>query len=163
MLYIVRSSLHSDFDCTQDDKDGELYEKAVFVAAGIIAYFKGESNKLKKKLEAYETMTQAQADAATEQMVENKLEPIYEELEALRTYIRETESIEKVHMSLIIASYRFRLIQLCKAFLKQKYLTQEQYDQLTEFYRVYVGLGGNGQAEDYYNRAMQLPIQYDHD
>ena len=133
------------------------------IGAGVIAYFKGESNKLKKKLEAYETMTQAQADAATEQMVENKLEPIYEELEALRTYIRETESIEKVHMSLIIASYRFRLIQLCKAFLKQKYLTQEQYDQLTEFYRVYVGLGGNGQAEDYYNRAMQLPIQYDHD
>ena len=36
------------------------------IAAGIIAYFKGESNKLKKKLEAYETMTQAQADAATE-------------------------------------------------------------------------------------------------
>lgn len=140
---------------------GELI--LTIIAAGIIAYFKGESNKLKKKLEAYETMTQAQADAATEQMVENKLEPIYEELEALRTYIRETESIEKVHMSLIIASYRFRLIQLCKAFLKQKYLTQEQYDQLTEFYRVYVGLGGNGQAEDYYNRAMQLPIQYDHD
>ena len=46
-------------------------------------------------------------------------EPIYEELEALRRYIRETESIEKTHMSLIIASYRFRLVQLCKGFLAQ--------------------------------------------
>lgn len=136
---------------------GELI--LAIIGAGIIAYFKGESNKLKKKLEDYETMTQAQADAATEQMVETKLEPIYEELEALRRYIRETESIEKVHMSLIIASYRFRLIQLCKAFLKQKYLTHEQYEQLSEFYRVYVGLGGNGQAEDYYNRTMQLPLK----
>ena len=91
-------------------------------------------------------------------MVEEKLEPIYEELEALRTYIRETESIEKVHMSLIIASYRFRLIQLCKEFIKQGYLTQAQFDQLNEFYRVYAGLGGNGQAKDYYERAIALPI-----
>jgi hypothetical protein len=92
-------------------------------AAGITAYFKAESNKLKKKLSEYESMMQEKRDEKTELMVEEKLEPIYEELEALRTYIRETESIEKVHMSLIIASYRFRLIQLCKEFIKQGYLT----------------------------------------
>ena len=63
-------------------------------------------------------MMNAEKDKKTEIMVEEKLEPIYEELEALRTYIRETESIEKVHMSLIIASYRFRLIQLCKEFIR---------------------------------------------
>ena len=91
-------------------------------------------------------------------MIEAKLEPIYEELEALRTYIRDTESIEKTHMSLIIASYRFRLIQLCKEFIKQGYLTAQQYDQLNEFYRVYTGLGGNGQAQGYYERASALPI-----
>lgn len=106
-------------------------------------------------------MMHAKEAKKTEQMVEEKLEPIYEELEALRTYIRETESIEKVHMSLIIASYRFRLIQLCKEFIRQEYLTQAQYDQLSEFYRVYVGLGGNGQAKDYYDRAMLLPIHND--
>lgn len=106
-------------------------------------------------------MMQAKEAKKTEQMVEEKLEPIYEELEALRTYIRETESIEKVHMSLIIASYRFRLIQLCKEFIRQEYLTQAQYDQLSEFYRVYVGLGGNGQAKDYYDRAILLPIHND--
>lgn len=103
-------------------------------------------------------MMNAEKDKKTENMVEEKLEPIYEELEALRTYIRETESIEKVHMSLIIASYRFRLIQLCKEFIRQEYLTQTQYDQLIEFYRVYAGLGGNGQAKDYYERAIALPI-----
>ena len=70
-------------------------------------------------------MMHAKEATKTEQMVEEKLEPIYEELEALRTYIRETESIEKVHMSLIIASYRFRLIQLCKLYLKQEYMTED--------------------------------------
>lgn len=130
-------------------------------AAGITAYFKAESNKLKKKLSDYESMMQEKRDEKTELMVEEKLEPIYEELEALRTYIRETESIEKVHMSLIIASYRFRLIQLCKEFIKQGYLTQTQYDQLVEFYRVYVGLGGNGQAKGYYEKAIALEIRDD--
>ena len=130
-------------------------------AAGITAYFKSESNKLKKKLSDYESMMQEKRDEKTELMVEEKLEPIYEELEALRTYIRETESIEKVHMSLIIASYRFRLIQLCKEFIKQGYLTQTQYDQLVEFYRVYVGLGGNGQAKGYYEKAIALEIRDD--
>ena len=128
-------------------------------AAGITAYLKNESNQLKKKLNFYEEAKKAEEAQKTEHMIEEKLEPIYEELEALRTYIRETESIEKVHMSLIIASYRFRLIQLCKEFIKQGYLTQKQYDQLVEFYRVYTGLGGNGQAEDYYNRAMRLQIK----
>jgi hypothetical protein len=45
-----------------------------------------------------------------ENTIEVHLEPVYEELEALRTYIRETENIEKTHMNLIIASYRFRLV-----------------------------------------------------
>lgn len=108
-------------------------------------------------------MLAAKKDEKTDHIIEEKLEPIYEELEALRTYIRETESIEKTHMSLIIASYRFRLIQLCKEFIRQEYLTQLQYDQLNEFYRVYTGLGGNGQAKNYYDRAVALPIHDDVD
>lgn len=76
--------------------------------------------------------------------IETRLQPIKEEIEELRKYIRETEAIEKTHMDLIISSYRFRLVQLCRAYLKQGYMTQEQYDQLTEFFKVYHGLGGNG-------------------
>jgi hypothetical protein len=79
-----------------------------------------------------------------EQSIEIKLEPIYEELEELRRYIRETKDIEKSHMNLIIASYRFRLIQLCKGFLNQGYMTMDQRTQLDEFYTLYTGLGGNG-------------------
>ena len=63
-------------------------------------------------------------------------------------------------MNLIIASYRYRLIQLCKTFLNQNYITVAQMEQLSEFYKVYRGLGGNGPAEDYYNKAIQLPIKH---
>lgn len=129
------------------------------IAAGITGYFKWQSGKLKKKLTDYETMLNERNTAEHMEMVEAKLEPIYEELEELRTYIRETQNIEKAHMTLIIASYRFRLIQLCKEFIKQGYMTYAQYEQLTEFYKLYVGLGGNGQAKNFYEKASALPIK----
>jgi hypothetical protein len=55
-------------------------------------------------------MIEEKEDAETATIIDKKLEPIYEELEDLRAYIRDTETIEKSHMALIIASYRFRLI-----------------------------------------------------
>ena len=130
-------------------------------STGITAFFVAKAREWKSQIKQYEEMLTEKKDEKAERVIEEKLEPIYEELEALRTYIRETESIEKTHMSLIIASYRFRLIQLCKEFIKQGYLTQAQFDQLNEFYRVYTGLGGNGQAQSYYERAAALPIHDD--
>ena len=61
-------------------------------------------------------------------------------------------------MDLILSSYRFRLTQLCKAYIQQGFMTNAEYEQLVEFYKVYAGLGGNGQAKTYYERAVQLPV-----
>lgn len=60
--------------------------------------------------------------------------------------------------SQLVASYKFRLMHLCKMYIAQKYITQDQYDQLTEMYKLYAYLGGNGQAKKYYDRAIALPI-----
>ena len=38
-------------------------------------------------------------------------------------------------------------------------MTQDQYDQLTEFYKLYHSLGGNGQAKEYYEKTMELEIR----
>ena len=77
-------------------------------------------------------------------MIEEKLKPVVEDIEELRRYIRRIENKENQDLTLIIASYRFRLVQLCKMYIKQGYMTQDQYDQLTEFYKLYTSLGGNG-------------------
>lgn len=94
------------------------------IAAGITAFFSWKAKEWKSQREHYEALLTTKEAEETDHRIEEKLEPIYEELEALRRYIRETESIEKTHMSLIIASYRFRLIQLCREFMRQGYLTQ---------------------------------------
>ena len=52
-------------------------------------------------------------------------------------------------------------MSLCKQYIKQGYITPEQYDQLTEFYKVYHDLGGNGQAKEFYDKAVSLQCHGD--
>ena len=114
------------------------------VSAIVMGYAKFKGDKLKKDLDEAKKLAEEKKKQEVEDSIENHLEPIYQELEDLRKYIRETKDIEKSHMNLIIASYRFRLIQLCKGFLNQGYMTMDQRTQLDEFYTLYTGLGGNG-------------------
>ena len=128
------------------------------ITALILGYFTYQATQYRQKKQQYQDLVREQEIKKAEIVIDTKLEPIYQELEELRTYVRETQNIEKTHMALIVASYRFRLIQLCKQYIHQEYMTTAQYEQLTEFYKLYVGLGGNGQAQSYYERAIALPI-----
>lgn len=125
------------------------------VSAGALAFCKYLHSQLKN----YKKLLEESKDTELEKTIDSRIEPIRKEIEELRKYIMETKDIEKRHMQLIISSYKFRLIQLCKAYIKQEYMTQGQYDQLSEFYRIYSGLGGNGQAKEYYELALELPIK----
>lgn len=127
------------------------------IIAGLLAFCR----YLHKKIQSIKAIVDQQQNREMEVFVEKRLEPIYEELEDLRRYVRETEAKDNANLAFIIASYRFRLIQLCKEHLKAKFMTQSEYDQLTEFYKLYTALGGNGQAKEYYERTIQLPIHED--
>ena len=131
------------------------------ISATILGYARWHGNRLKQERDQAIKNAEIIEAQKFESTIEVKLEPIYEELEELRRYIRDTENIEKAHMALIIASYRFRLVQLCKGFLAQGYITTSQMEQLTEFYKLYTGLGGNGQAKVYYEKALALPSKVD--
>ena len=125
------------------------------IAAGALAFCKYLHGQMKN----YKKLLDEKKDEKMETAIEERLEPIVSEIEELRKYIRDVGQIEKHHMDLIVSSYRFRLVQLCKEFIRQGYMSQPQYDQLTEFYKLYEALGGNGQAKDYYDKAMMLDIK----
>ena len=127
------------------------------LSAIVLGYAKFKGDKLKKELDTAKQLTEEKKKQEVEGSIESHLEPIYQELEDLRKYIRDTKNIEQSHMNLIIASYRFRLVQLCKGFLNQGYMTMEQRTQLDEFYKLYTGLGGNGQAKIYYEQCINQP------
>ena len=55
--------------------------------------------------------------------VDAKLAPIEYEIEELRKYIRDVGKEEKAHLTLIVSSYRFRLVQLCREYIKKGEIT----------------------------------------
>lgn len=112
-----------------------------------------------KQMKTYRSLLQEQEENKLDDTMEAKLEPIVHEIEELRAYVRKVDTEEKRKLDLIIASYRYRLVQLCKIYLKQGFMTQDQFEQLSEFYKMYHGLGGNGQAEEFYDKTRALPIK----
>ena len=125
------------------------------ITTGALAFCKYMHSQMKN----YKKLLEEKDHDELNDEIDKKLEPIVQEIEELRKYIREVDLNENNRMNLIIASYRFRLVQLCQIYLRQGYITSDQYEQLSEFFKVYSGLGGNGQAKAYYDKAMQLPVK----
>lgn len=125
------------------------------ITAGALAFCKYMHSQMKN----YKKLLEEKDQDELNDEIDKKLEPIVQEIEELRKYIREVDVNENNRINLIIASYRFRLVQLCQIYLHQGYMTGDQYEQLSEFFKVYSGLGGNGQAKAYYDKAMQLPVK----
>lgn len=158
------------------------------VSAGALAFCKHLWSKNKK----LEDMQKADQNRQYRQMILDEIEPIINELTRLKGEIATVDtgvktavvslkgesSVEHQKMyadlnriqseneknfHLIIDSYKFRLIQLCKTHLRDDYITEADFEQITEMYKLYHGLGGNGQAQEYYEKVLKLEIKPDHE
>lgn len=125
------------------------------ISAGLLAFCKYIYTQMKM----YQKLAEEKKDEELEELIEEHIAPIKEDLNNLRSFVLEENKISERHIEIILASYRFRLIQLCQSFLKQGYMTSGQYEQLVEFFKVYASLGGNGQAKEYYERTLKLPLK----
>ena len=156
------------------------------VSAGALAFCKHLYGKNKK----LEEMQKADQNRQYRQMILDEIEPIINEITRLKSEITAVDTnakvaltqfkteadITKQHMyddlnevqakndenfKLIINSYKFRLIQLCKTHIRDGYISESDFEQITEMYKLYTGLGGNGQAAEYYDKVLDLQIKRD--
>ena len=125
------------------------------ISAGLLAFCRYIYTQMKM----YQKLAEEKKDEELEELIEEHIAPIKEDLNNLRSFVLEEKKISERYIEIILASYSFRLIQLCQSFLKQGYMTSGQYEQLVEFFKVYAGLGGNGQAKEYYERTLKLPLK----
>lgn len=125
------------------------------ISVGLLGFCKYLHGQLKN----YQALLNKEEDTELEERINFCLKPIKEEIDKIKKDLETDEKKDKQHLDLIIASYRFRLLQLCKEAIVQGFITQSQYDQLTEFYKIYHGLGGNGQTQEYYEKVMELDIR----
>lgn len=127
----------------------------------ILTYFLNKNIKSREKQEQhYQELLQAEQGAGVKKEIEVQLDPIYKDLEDIRKRILSLQDKEisdhnesNNNFQLILASYKYRLTQLCKELLNQGFMYQYQYDNLNEFYTLYHRMGGNGQAQEYYDKV----------
>lgn len=156
------------------------------VSAGALAFCKHLWSKNKRLTE----MQKEDQNRKYREMILSEIEPIIEEIARLKTEIaglvdsgkhkihsiennmcteheQMYKDLESTHaetlkaFDLIINSYKFRLIQLCKTHLRDNYISESDFEQITEMYKLYHGLGGNGQAQEYYEKVLKLEIRPD--
>lgn len=154
------------------------------ISAGALAFCKHLWNQNKK----FKKQTKEDENRKQRQIILDEIEPIIQELttihEEIKTNRREIDEeiiqlkinsevthtnmraeLEKIqegnnkNFALILNSYKFRLVQLCKTHLKDNFISEHDFEQLTEMYKLYTGLGGNGQAKEYYDKVMELDIK----
>lgn len=127
----------------------------------ILTYILNKNMKAKdESMKKYQELLAKENDDKTKKEIEVQLDPVYKELEDIRERIlslqdKENQDLKDINenFKLIIASYKYRLVQLCKELLNQGFMYQYQYDNLSEFYNLYRGLGGNGRAQSYYEKV----------
>ena len=156
------------------------------VSAGALAFFR----HLFKQNKELKDIKEEEKNRQYRKMIVDEIEPIIAEITRLNKEISNMEQkgqntikdlkraeedahevmyedLEKTHaetlkaFELIINSYKFRLIQLCKTHLRDGYITESDFEQITEMYKLYHGLGGNGQAQEYYEKVIKLEIHPD--
>ena len=124
------------------------------VAAGLGAFCK----HLMKERKQYRELMEQEELKKQDEHIEEKINPIVDDIEQIRTYLRNLETADAKKFDIIISSYRFRLCQLCKIYMEKQYMTSAEYEQLNEFYKMYTDLGGNGQAKEWYDKVKVLPV-----
>lgn len=145
------------------------------VIAMLTYYFKKDAKEKDAERQHYQQLLEEERNGKTEDMVDEKikiqLKPLIDDLEEIRRQVIKltdhheddvkkincdhVEDLKKINdnMALIISSYRYRLVELCKGLMSQGFMYQYQYDHLNEFYHLYSKMGGNGQAKEYYDKV----------
>ncbi len=108
-----------------------------------------EIEKLKKKIKDDEH--------EFEERLEDLKQFHNEDKEEFDLKIEDLSQKHQDNLDKILESYKFRFIQLCKIHLKEDFISEEDLEQIIAFYNLYHSLGGNGQAEEYYDMVKKLP------
>ena len=98
------------------------------IAAGSLAFCKYLHSQVKN----YKQLLEKKDNEELKKTILDEVQPILDEVHHLAKELQKTEQDENDRQELFLDYYRFRLIQLCRAYLRQQYITQDQYDSLNQ-------------------------------
>lgn len=169
--------------------EGLLAKYGLELLFGLIsAVVLGFCKHLMKQNKELKSLQKEEENRKYRQMIVDEIEPIQEELrraqddvkqlklqgevainglkdnekESHKNMYNDLDELQKENerkFAIILNSYKYRLIQLCKFHIREGYISQEDFDQVSEMHKLYTDLGGNGQAEEYYEKVKKLDIK----
>ena len=97
-----------------------------------------------------------------------RLNPMQDEIEHLKDDITEILNnlkeqgieLQNIHQKEELlahetrCAWRYRIRQLCHAYLARGYMSFDEYSQLQEMYNIYSAIGGNGQTKELYDKTV---------
>ena len=123
-------------------------------AISLCVYIGNENRKYKK-------LQLEQEENQLVKTVEEKLiKPLHEELAELKETLMDIISEEDDIKDQMMSMWRYRLLQLCRKYIAQGYILYGEYDQLSEIYKQYTHVGGNGQGKGFFDKASALPMYH---
>ena len=104
-----------------------------------------------------------------------RLQPVQEEIEHLKDDITEIlDSLKQQGIDLqnikekedtleneTRCAWRYRIRQLCHAYLARGWISHGEYGQLQEMFTLYTAIGGNGQTKELYTKTINLDMKSD--
>ena len=129
------------------------------VTAGAIAFCKWSWGKAKY----YKNLADKQEENQLDDYIDEKISPLVKTIEDLQNHVMRNQKEDESKFQLIMMFYRYQIITLCNFYLAQGYITLAQYNELSEFFKIYTELGGNGQAHEKYNKVLELDIRENDD
>lgn len=104
-----------------------------------------------------------------------RLQPVQEEIEHLKDDITEIldnlkqqgidlQNIKEKENTLeneTRCAWRYRIRQLCHAYLARGWISHGEYGQLQEMFTLYTAIGGNGQTKELYTKTINLDMKSD--
>lgn len=121
--------------------------------SAVIGLFAWVLKGVKKEMKHYQELLDNEEKGAYDQVIDRKLQPI-------DTRVKDVER----NVDYIIDSYRFRIITLCQLAIDKTYMSQNDFDQLTEMFKLYTSLNTKHNSDysivaEYYTKAKALPIK----
>jgi Tfp pilus assembly ATPase PilU len=125
------------------------------VTAGLLGAFKSMGKKMKE----YQNLLNEKDEKEIKKIVETQLNPLETEIEELRGDLEELREETHERTRLGVAAFRIALIQLCKQYIANGYITALQFERLTELHNVYLTLSEDDRVEEWFDKAKSLPTQ----
>ena len=119
-------------------------------------------DKLVKKAETTKEQAAAfeleQLEDHISTILDTKLVPINAQLQKFHSQCEIIQNNFEIKRKNDLDFYKFQLINACKKYQAQGWVTQYQFDGVSEIHRIYHNLGGNNQGDEYYSKTLDLPI-----